>query len=162
MKKNQSRRSFLKKSTTFCVACGALAAYSGINTMGNFLGEDDIPDPKKLNYCSYICPPDCPMKKATMDNDIALKEKTYKDWRIEEKYGIAFDPEQLVCFGCKTDTAYKGIAVENCTVRNCSIEKGYDCCIECKELAKCEKEIWIKYPDFHKSVIEMQAKYQET
>ena len=159
MKDNQNRRSFLKQSSCLCFACGISAALPGINAMGNFFSEDEIPDPEKLEYCGYKCPDDCPMRQATATNDTELKEKCYKNWRIKEKYDIEFDPEQVVCYGCKTGKEYKGIVVENCTVRKCAIKKGYDCCLECNELADCTKEIWTTFPDFHKSVIEMRKKY---
>lgn len=160
MKNNSSRRDFLKKSAGFCFTCGTLVAFPRIPAMGLSMDEEDTPDPKKLNYCGYVCPADCPMKKATAENNVELKKECYKNWRIQEKYGVEFDPEKVVCYGCKTDKEYKGVVVENCTVRKCAIEKGYDCCIECNELAACDKEIWKAFPDFHKAVIEMQKKYQ--
>lgn len=48
-----------------------------------------------------------------------------------------------------------GIIALNCPVRACVIEKGYDACIQCDELANCDKELWIKFPKFHKKVNEM-------
>jgi hypothetical protein len=122
----------------------------------------DIPDPKKLNYCGYTCPSDCKMKKATLANDISLKKEAYNDWRIEKKYGIAFDPDKIFCYGCKTSDHPLGLVVEKCTVRNCAIGKGYECCIQCDQLPGCDKEIWKTFPDFHKTVIEMQKKYLGT
>jgi hypothetical protein len=83
----------------------------------------DIPDPKKLNYCGYTCPADSKMKKATLENDVALKKEAYKDWRIEEKYGIAFDPDKVFYYGCKTPDKPVGLVVEKCSVRNCAREK---------------------------------------
>jgi hypothetical protein len=161
MKTNQSRREFLAQSTKIGLLGGALAYCPRILSFGNMLQDDTIPDPKKLNYCGYTCPPDCPMKKATLENDVELKKEAYKNWRIEEKYGIAFDPEKIFCYGCKTTDKPLGIVVEKCTVRNCAIAKGYDCCIECADLSACDKEIWKTFPDFHKAVIEMQKKYLE-
>jgi hypothetical protein len=122
--------------------------------------QDDVPDPKKLNYCGYTCPEDCPMKKATLENNVELKKDAYKNWRIEKKYGIPFDPDKIFCYGCKTEEKALGLVVEKCSVRNCAIEKGYDCCIECDLLAGCDKEIWKTFPDFHNAVIEMQKKYR--
>jgi hypothetical protein len=161
MKTNPSRREFLSKSSKLGLLCGAMVCCPRLLSFGNGLQDDTVPDPKKLNYCGYMCPPDCPMKKATLENDIKLKKEAYKNWRIEEKYGIAFDPEIFFCYGCKEEGKPLGLVVEKCTVRNCAIEKDYDCCIECSELSGCDKEIWKTFPDFHNAVIEMQKKYRE-
>jgi hypothetical protein len=163
MKTPLQRREFLKKSYQAGIACCTLLYASKLNLLGNqgsFPGID-IPDPKKLNYCGYTCPADCKMKKATLENDVALKQEAYKNWRIEEKYGISFDPDKVFCFGCKTPDKPVGLVVEKCTVRNCAREKGYDCCIQCDKLSDCDKEIWNTFPDFHLTVIEMQKKYKD-
>ncbi len=159
MKTNQSRREFLSKSSKIGLVCGALVYCPKMLSFGSMLQDETI-DPKKLNYCGYTCPEDCPMKKATLENNIEMKKEAYKNWRIEEKYGIAFDPDQVVCYGCKTDKEYKGIVVEKCTVRSCAIEKKYECCIECDQLPTCDKEIWKTFTDFHNGMIEMQKKYR--
>ena len=82
-------------------------------------------------------------------------------WKIKERYGLDFEEEKVFCYGCKNEEKPLGIAVKNCPVRSCTIEKGFDCCIECKELQTCELELWKMYPDFHNKVIEMQKKYNE-
>jgi hypothetical protein len=161
MKTNPSRREFLSKSSKAGLLCGALVCCSRLLTFGNVFRDDTIPDPKKLNYCGYICPTDCQMKKATLDNNVDIKKQAYKNWLIEEKYGIAFDPDKIFCYGCKTEGKPLGLVVEKCTIRNCAIAKGYDCCIECNGLSTCDKEIWKTFPDFHKAVIDMQKKYRE-
>ncbi len=161
MKTNQSRREFLTKSSRIGLVCGALACCPKMFSFGSMFQEGEIPDPKKLNYCGYTCPADCPMKKATLENNVELKKEAYRNWQIEEKYGIAFDPDKIFCYGCKTDKESLGVVVEKCTVRSCAIAKGYDCCIECNDLAACDKEIWKTFPDFHNAVIEMQKKYKE-
>src|SRR4030043_266961 len=95
MKTNRSRREFLAKSSRIGLICGALACLPKILPFGSLMREDEIPDPKKLNYCGHTCPPDCLMKKATLENNAELKKEAYKNWRIESKYGIAFDPEKI-------------------------------------------------------------------
>jgi hypothetical protein len=161
MKTELKRREFLMKSCQAGITCCALLYGPKLNTLGNLHQGtgSDTPDPKKLNYCGYTCPADCKMKKATFGNDIALKKEAYKLWRIEEKYGIAFDPERIFCYECKTPDKPLGLVVEKCSVRTCAREKGYDCCIQCDHLSVCDKEIWKAFPDFHKEVIEMQKKF---
>lgn len=140
--------------------CALLAGANlyGIDNLKLFSGVK--PDPKKLNYCGYMCPPECKMKKATLENNTELKKEAYVEWRIEKKYGIAFDPDKVSCYGCKVEPDKVGLVAEKCAVRSCAIEKGYDCCIECDGLAACDKEVWQTFPGFHKTVIEMQKVYR--
>jgi hypothetical protein len=149
------------KSCQAGIACCSLLYGSKMYALGNlYQGPgSDTTDPKKLNYCGYTCPVDCKMKKATLENDTALKKVAYTNWRIEEKYGIAFDPEKIFCYGCRTPDKPIGLVVDKCSVRTCAMEKGYDCCIQCNQLSGCDKEIWKTFPDFHKTVIEMQKNY---
>lgn len=162
MKTELKRRDFIVKSCRAGVACCALLAGSRLGAFGAMTapGRDDNPNPKKLNYCGYTCPADCKMKRATLENNVDLKKEAYADWRIEQKYGIAFDPEQIFCYGCKTSGKPLGLVVAKCTVRNCAIDKGHDCCIQCDQLTGCDKEIWSTFPDFHNAVIEMQKRYR--
>jgi hypothetical protein len=160
MNKKQSRREFVSKGSRLGLACGAFALCPRLNLMGSML-QDEVPDPKKLNYCGYVCPPDCPMYVATIENDTDKKKEAYAMWKIEERHGVAFDPEVIFCYGCKSTGKPEGIVMDRCTVRHCAIENDYDCCIECMNLPDCNLELWQRFPDFHKKVIEMQKKYQE-
>ncbi|MBN2611543.1 MAG: DUF3795 domain-containing protein [Bacteroidales bacterium] len=159
MNKKQSRREFVRNGSKIGLACGAFACCPGMKVFGNFF-QDEVPDPKKLNYCGYSCPPDCPMYVATLENDTAKKEQAFKDWKIEEKYGIEFNADEVFCHTCKNKDKPQGVVVSNCLVRECAIGRGYDCCIECNDLAGCGFDLWNTYPDFHKLVIEMQKKYK--
>ena len=163
MKTSFNRRDFLvtgmKTGITTCtlLACPALNALSFSS-----LKVDEVPDPGKLNYCGYVCPDDCKMKKATLENDTDMKKQAFSEWKLEEKYGIAFDPDKVICYGCKTKSEKKGIVVENCTVRKCAVSKEHECCIECNELSNCDKELWKAFPEFKKYVIGLQKKYNES
>lgn len=158
MKKTHTRREFLNKSTTVFFACGAISMCPRLSAMSH-LYDDDIPDPKKLEYCGYSCPPDCPLYLATIENNVEKKKEAYTNWEIKERYNLEFDPEQMFCYRCKNDEKPAGLVVKNCPVRKCVIEKGFECCIECPELAQCSQSLWQTYPEFHKAVIEMQQKY---
>jgi hypothetical protein len=164
MSKTIHRRDFLKSSANVCLGCSALMLFPKIiaNENSNFgLSTDEHLNPKLLNYCGYQCPADCKFLKASLENDAELKKEAYELWKIKERYGAEFDADKLFCFGCKTKDKPIGIVLQNCTVRSCAIEKGYDCCIECKELEDCQKELWNNFPDFKKTVIGMQTKYFE-
>jgi hypothetical protein len=123
--------------------------------------DDEIPDPEKLNYCGYTCPDDCTFKRATLENNPELKKQAWEEWKIKERYGLDFNESQAFCYGCK-DTAHpEGVPVVNCTVRSCVQSRGLDCCIECKKLKRCDKELWRQFPSFYEKVLEMQAQYMK-
>lgn len=156
MKANSDRRQFILNSSL--VGCtllisGKLSAFS--------FPEDEIPDPKKLNYCGYKCPKDCQFLDASIKNDTELKKKAYETWKIKERYNVDFDPKTSFCFGCKNKEKPAGVVMTNCTVRTCAIDKDHDACIECKELKTCTKDLWTRFPEFHKAVIKMQVTYLE-
>jgi hypothetical protein len=161
MKQPLKRREFLIKGSQAGIACCAMLigaqrlAYGG--SMG--LKADKSIDPKSLTYCGYICPADCKFLQASVKNDAELKKQVYQDWKIKEKYNIDFDAEKIFCFGCKNKEKPEGVLLTNCTVRQCAMAKGFECCLECKELTECDKALWSHYPDFKKQVIEMQKKY---
>lgn len=154
MKLNFNRRRFIRNSSI----AGCTLLISG-NLSAFTFPEDKIPNPKKLNYCGHTCPQYCPFKVASVKNDPELKKKAYDTWKIKERYNVDFDPETTFCFGCKNNDKPAGVVMTNCTVRSCAIEKKYDACIECKELKTCDKDIWSRFPDFHKGMIKMQQVY---
>jgi hypothetical protein len=134
-------------------------AMGNTKALAAFLINTDI-NPKELNYCGYKCPEDCAFLKGSVENNIELKKQAYKDWKIEERFGIAFNADDIFCFGCKNTEKPEGVVLKNCTVRSCAMEKGIDCCIECADLTGCDKDLWTRFPDFKKMVIEMQQKYR--
>ncbi len=165
MEPKLNRRTFLSKSTKAGVAACALACCPMIAQGGVFSGlfsDDDIPDPKKLTYCGFICKDDCKFMVASIKNDSELKKEVYDEWKMKENHNIDFDPDKIFCFGCKNEEKPMGILLQKCTVRACVIEKNHDCCIECKELTDCEKDLWSRFPEFKKQVIGMQQKYFES
>lgn len=159
MNKLSNRRMFLRTSATACAGFCLLAG-SNLKAMSALLLSDDEIDPKALNYCGHTCTDECNFRKATLQNDVELKKQAYADWHIKEQYNIDFDAENTFCNGCKTTDKPVGVAPANCTVRACAIEKGFDSCVQCNNLKNCDKNLWNRFPDFKKMVIEMQQKYQ--
>lgn len=154
------RRAFLANTARAGVAvcgaciCGGLPVYAE--------GEENQPiDPKKLNYCGYTCPDECKFKKGTLTNDVKLKKEAWRLWKIEERFGLEFDPDQAICYGCKELDKPEGVVLARCTVRSCAQEKKLDCCIECDDLVDCEKDLWSRFPDFKMQVIGMQERYRK-
>ncbi len=155
MENGFNRRKFLKNVSIG--GCALLLAPAIKSSGGNSLisNYNQIPDPKKLNYCGYICPENCQMLKATIENNVDLKMKAYSDFEVKKNYGIDFDADKVFCWGCKAKQKPEGINVSNCKVKMCVQEKGFDCCIECNELTTCNKDLWSKYPEHYEKVIEM-------
>jgi len=157
------RRDFLARGARAGLAvCGACLCGRAPFFAGNEgeAGKEQVLDPKKLNYCGYTCPRDCKFLQGTKNEDIALKQEAWKAWKIEERFGVAFDAEQAICHGCKADGKPEGIVLRRCDVRACVRKKGLECCIECGDLEGCDRDLWRRFPDFKKQVIEMQARYR--
>jgi len=161
MKNKTSRRNFLQKGACLFIAAGAAGFCSRIRA-GGFLPEGKIPDPEKLEYCGYTCPDDCQLYEATLENNTDKKKEFFEKWKLRENHHVEFDPQTVFCYKCKNEGKPDGLLVKDCAVRNCAILKGYECCIQCDELAACDKSLWKTYPDFHNKVIEMQAIFRKS
>jgi hypothetical protein len=155
------RRSFIIKSSRAGMACCCFLLCPAIAAPGRSPDreDDEKPDPAKLNYCGYVCPEDCVFLKGTLENDVVLKKQAYEQWSIKERFGIDFEADRIFCYGCKAPGKPDGVILQNCTVRKCTIDKGYECCIECPDLAGCDKDLWTRFPDFRAYVIDLQKKY---
>jgi hypothetical protein len=160
MKNDLKRRDFINSCFKAGVTCCALSYGNILAAQGTIKNQDAKPDPKKLEYCGYKCPPDCQLLKGTVENNTELKKKAYAEFQFKEKYGVDFDPEKVFCYGCKVKGKPLSIPVKACTVRQCVINKGYECCIECDGLAKCDKELWVLFPKLKESVIGLQKRYK--
>ena len=160
MENQINRRKFVTAGT---IAGCALLLSGKLTALNSFTHlQNEVPDPKKINYCGYTCPKNCVFLEASVKNDTELKKKAYEIWEMKDRFGVAeFDPDKIFCFGCKTKDKPVGIRLQKCDVRNCAIDKKLDSCIECKELTACEKDLWKKFPDFKNAVIKMQADYLE-
>jgi len=154
---SSNRRNFIKGSAIAgcsLLIAGKLSAFS--------FPQNEIPDPKKLNYCGYTCPKDCKFLEASLKNDTELKKEAYEIWEMKTRFGVEeFDADKIFCYGCKTKDKPVGIRLERCDVRSCAIDKKLESCIECDELTTCEKDLWKKFPDFKSSIIKMQEVYKE-
>lgn len=146
------RREFLKKGVGCCVVLAGTTSF--------VFASDEKPNPKELSYCGYKCPDDCKMYLAGKSDDEALKKEAFQTWKASEVYGVEYSPEIVFCEKCKGTDNPQSLILTKCTVRNCAIERGYDCCIECDGLAACEKNLWTNFPKFKQKVIEMQEMYK--
>lgn len=160
--KSIDRRKFIRKGAGVagCLLLLRPELFAQSNIL--FIDDDKIPNPPELNYCGYKCPDACEFMVASVKNDPKLKKEAYEAWKIKEKYGIEFDSDKIFCFGCKNKEKPEGVVIKGCTVRACAIEKGMDACIQCKELAKCDKDLWTSLPKFKEHVLKMQGIYFES
>ena len=158
MKKELKRREFLSGCFKAGAACVVLSGSGNLFAVSPM--HQEKPDPKKLEYCGYTCPPDCTLWKATRENNLELKKKAYAEFNFKEKYKIDFDADKVFCYSCKASDKPLGLSVKACTVRQCAIGKGLDCCIECNGLATCDKELWKNFPKLKEHVEGLQKQYK--
>lgn len=133
--------------------CGGLPAFAGETAKG------DVIDPAKREYCGYVCPDDCKFLRATLEGDLEAKRAAWASWELEKRFGVAFDAEQAFCFRCKAPGKPEGFVVSHCDVRACVRKKKLECCIECAELPGCDKNLWRRFPEFKKKVVELRKRY---
>jgi len=156
MKTNLNRRDFIIKSTCAGMSCCILMSGSKLSGLYSMpLVEEEKPDLKKLNYCEYQCPNDCQFLKGTLENNTKLKKEAYKLWQIKKRFSVKFSAEDIYCYGCKSKDKPEGVALVHCTVRSCAMSKNLECCIECGELAGCNRDLWERFPKFKETVVEM-------
>jgi len=158
MNKELSRRDFIARGT--CAGCSLFMIGGSVLTAAGSV--DNVPDPKEFTYCGYKCTLQCPMLKATKENDVELKKKTFVEWKLGERHGVEFDPEIIFCHGCKNNDMPKSLITENCSIVPCALEKRYDSCFQCKELTDCDKELWLKFPEHRNYVLDLQKNYFAT
>ncbi len=76
---------------------------------------------------------------ATQTNDLELFEKLAEQFKVNQ--GLEIEPEKLRCNGCMNEGVHIGFCDE-CGIRACAIEKGYQNCADC-DLLPCEKGSFI-------------------
>lgn len=91
---------------------------------------------KDLIACCGLDCENCDARKATVNNDDALREKTAKQWA--EANDAPIKPEHINCMGCRTEGVKYLYCGDLCPVRKCVSEKGYDTCADCAEIDTCE------------------------
>jgi hypothetical protein len=155
------RREFLKllgQLGTACVGCALVANVSAAETAPGAPAKK-LPPLKDRAYCGLVCNDQCEMFKATRTNDPAAKKAVYEKWKWKEKFGVEFDPEKVFCHGCKAPGKPQNVAHARCTALKCSVERGFESCLQCRKLAACDKELWKNWPDFWKQIQQLQQKY---
>ncbi|HOW44247.1 MAG TPA: DUF3795 domain-containing protein [Candidatus Aminicenantes bacterium] len=164
MEAKQSRRRFLKRCAQYGGACCVLMAWNrSLPAMhGREENQEQKPKPidfAKLSYCGIPCLQSCELYKATVENDGPAKRLIYEQWNWKKKFAIDYSPEKVFCHSCKPGDQPLKPGMAECTVRNCAMANGMESCVQCKNLAACDKELWKSWPQAHEFAKKMQARY---
>lgn len=164
--KTQSRRSFIEQCAKCGGACCALLAFNRISrTQENAPaqpGQARKPlDLKALSYCGIprtYCEQQCELFKATRESDVRLKRSVYDRWEMKKKFGIDFDPDKIFCYGCKPGDKPLKVGMAECPVRACPAANGLESCVQCLDLASCDKAFWKEWPNAFDLAKKLQAR----
>jgi len=169
MNRQPGRRRFLGE----CVKCGgagcALLVLSRISpglegaAARQAQGSPAV-DLKKLAYCGIpqaYCEQQCELYKATRENDVELKKLVYDKWGMEKKFGIAFEPDKIFCYTCKPGDRPLKVGMAECPVRRCPMANGLESCVQCRNLASCDKAFWKDWPAAFELARKLQARYKD-
>jgi hypothetical protein len=165
MESQQNRRRFLGRCAKFGGACCALLAWNRYLPAGAGSQEktDQGKKPIDLNelaYCGIPCVQMCELYKATLENDVQMKKLVYEKWGWKKKFGIEFDPDKVFCYTCKPGDKPKKVGMDACDVRNCAIANDMESCVQCMNLAACNKELWKSWPETLEFAKRVQARYR--
>ncbi|MBO7409725.1 MAG: DUF3795 domain-containing protein [Candidatus Methanomethylophilaceae archaeon] len=89
-----------------------------------------------IAYCGLDCGK-CEARKATIDDDDALRAKVAKEW--SELNGVEITPDQINCLGCRADGVKTVYCDSLCPIRQCALSKGLETCGDCAEMMSCGK-----------------------
>jgi hypothetical protein len=169
MDQKPGRRGFLEQ----CAKCGAAGcALLVLNRVSP--GQENATvkpapgspplDLKKLAYCGIpqsYCELQCELYKATRDNDTKLKQLVYEKWDMQKKFGIAFEPDKIFCYTCKPGDKPLKVGMAECPVRTCPMANGMESCVQCRNLASCDKAFWKEWPTAFAMAKKLQARYKD-
>ena len=166
MENRTSRRRFLALGAKCGGACCALMAARRLPSAQESApakpGQKPI-DPKALCYCGIpqaYCEGQCQLYQATRNNDAELKKTVYDQWRMKEKFGVDFEPGKIFCYGCKPGDKPLKVGMAECPVRTCPAANGLESCVQCLDLASCDKAFWKEWPNAFDLAKRLQARYK--
>ncbi len=90
---------------------------------------------KLIAYCGLDCEK-CDARKATLNNDDSLREKTAKLWT--QLNGVKITAEMINCEGCRTDGIKTTFCNDLCPIRKCAVGKKHETCGSCDEMKICK------------------------
>ena len=78
-----------------------------------------------------------------------------KEWGFAQKPD--FKLEDFYCYGCKDERSC-GIPGRGCTVRKCTLRRGYATCAQCSGFEECDEKLWQDFPQIRDSVRKLKEK----
>jgi hypothetical protein len=91
---------------------------------------------KNLISCCGLNCETCDARIATINNDDAMRAATAEKWM--KQYNVPhIDPASVNCTGCRIEGTKIGHWNE-CKIRLCASDKGYQTCGECGQMSSCE------------------------
>ena len=88
-----------------------------------------------IAYCGLDCEK-CDARKATLNNDIALREKVARLWSKLNNTEIT--PEMINCAGCRVDGVKTPFCDSLCSIRQCALNKKCETCGDCAVMDNCQ------------------------
>ena len=88
-----------------------------------------------IAFCGIDCE-QCDARKATLNNDNALREEVAKLWT--KLNGVDITPEMINCEGCRADGVKTPFCDSLCRIRQCALGKAYETCGDCSEVKTCK------------------------
>ena len=89
-----------------------------------------------IAYCGLDCE-SCEARRATINNDDALRRKVAKEW--SELNGVEITPEMINCVGCRIDGVKTPYCESLCPIRQCALGRKIATCGACADMGACEK-----------------------
>jgi len=165
MESQKSRRHFLGQAAKLGVACCVLSGWnlnlSAVERLQIETSQETKPlDLAPYSFCGIPCAQACPLHKATVNDDLKLKALIYEKWEWKKKFGIEYDPAKVFCYSCKPGEKPLKVGMAECEVRKCGTANGVESCIQCNNLAACDKKYWKTWPEQHTMVKKLQARYR--
>ena len=91
---------------------------------------------KRLIACCGLDCEHCDARRATVDNDDALRERTARKWS-EMTDAPQITAATIHCTGCRTEGVKFAYCSDLCRIRKCVSEKGLSTCGDCREVDAC-------------------------
>ena len=88
---------------------------------------------KRLIACCGLDCEYCDARRATVDNDDALRERTARKWS-EMNDAPQITAATIHCTGCRTEGVKFAYCSDLCRIRKCVSEKGLSTCGDCREV----------------------------
>lgn len=89
-----------------------------------------------IAYCGLDCAK-CEARRATLDNDDALRETVARKW--SELNGVEITPSMINCIGCCVDGVKTPYCESMCQIRQCAMGRQVETCGRCAENGACDK-----------------------